>query len=739
MALALLITLQLVSVCTQAQTDDQAAALMAIKRAVGSTNPSLSSWNSSSSSPCNWTGVGCDIHLKVIKLNMSGFGLEGTLLPNAFSNLTSLQSLDFSKNNLKSPLPAFDPLTDLQYLNLTSNDIQESFPSSLLNLANLVDLHIDNNYFIGSLPEQISKLQNLEQLWMGNSSISGPLPKGLESLTHLTVLSAWGLDLYTMTLPPEWGIWVNLTYLNLHNGQVSGPLPPEWGGNFTKLERLLLYKNDLKGVIPDSWKGMTSLQLVKISNNELYGSVPAWIGQLEHNATVDFDCNYLNGTAPTSFNATTWKGNCFDSDLLAHSQQCTGGLGCSEFFNELNSSSKGRSFPKGAIIGIVVGVVLVLCGILGLVWWLKPVYGSKTSRRRRKGDQDDGDWEVPQGVRQFTFKEITRATKSFNKSCQIGEGGFGKVYVAQLEDNRLVAIKRAADLSFQGTKEFRNEITLLSRLHHRHLVRLEGFCDEKNEQILVYEYMKNGNLHRHLFDKNASTLNWYRRLEIAVSVAQGLDYLHAFANPSVIHRDVKPSNVLLDENMIAKVSDFGISKANPEMDTHVSTRPAGTAGYLDPEYFLRRHLTTASDVYGYGVVLLELLTGQLAIDHKRLEDYNLVGWVKPKLQRKDIQGIIDPRIGPKYPVEAYRQVAELAVQCTSFERADRPSMQTVASTLEGILSKLTPPPEHLLPVTLAFSPGMTGKEPQSQGSTSTEVVSEVKIEFGFQDSVVEPR
>ncbi|KAH6557645.1 hypothetical protein KP509_1Z102000 [Ceratopteris richardii] len=227
--------------------------------------------------------------------------------------------------------------------------------------------------------------------------------------------------------------------------------------------------------------------------------------------------------------------------------------------------------------------------------------------------------------------------------------------------------------------------------------------------------MVNGNLHRQLFEKEAIFLNWYRRLEIALAVAQGLDYLHSFADPPIIHRDVKPSNILLDDNMSAKVSDFGISKANLDMDTHVSTRPAGTAGYLDPDYFLRRHLTTASDVYGYGVVLLELITGQLSIDHKRLEDYNLVAWFKPRVVKQGIQAVIDPRLGSNFPIDAYEEVAEIAMNCTAFERGDRPTMQFIASKLEQILSGLIPPPEHFQPVSSTFE----GKAPSMEVSPAT--------------------
>ncbi|KAI5055830.1 hypothetical protein GOP47_0029351 [Adiantum capillus-veneris] len=735
-ALALLTCLCLLSF-SQAQ-DDQAATLLAIKAAVGATNNNLLSWDTGGPCTDNWAGVTCNSDNDIVGLNMSNFGLNGVLPSNAFSKLTELRSLDLSNNYLKSPLPTFDPLKNLRDFNFSKNNYSEPLPPSLFGLTDLVELNFDSNDLTGIIPEEISNLKLLEEIWLGRNQFTGPLPLGLASLSHLKIVTIWGSDL-DQTLPPEWGAWVNITYLNLRSAKIKGSLPSEWGQNFTKLQRLVLYTNDLTGNIPDSWKNMRSLQEFRFKNNRLSGVPPSWLAaQLEESdAFVDLSCNFFSGPYPNSNNDTVWKGNCFDSDPRGHDLKCTEGTCEGGPLGE--GGEKKSSFPVGAIAGIIVAAILLLCAVLVVVFWARST-GSKRKRRRR--DADAGDWEVPQGVRRFTYKEITKSTKSFDASCEIGEGGFGKVYVAQLDDGKYVAIKRASDLSFQGTKEFQNEITLLSRLHHRHLVRLEGFCDDRDEQILVYEYMINGNLHRHLIEKQAANLNWYRRLEIALAVAQGLDYLHSFADPPVIHRDVKPSNILLDDNMVAKVSDFGISKANPEMDTHVSTRPAGTAGYLDPEYFLRRQLTTASDVYGYGVVLLELITGQLAIDHKRLEDYNLVGWVKPKLVRKGIHAVIDPRLGPNFPVDAYEEVAEIAVSCTAFEKGDRPSMQAVASKLEHILSGLIPPPEHLVPISSpSLSPLLKEKQSSSQFSAGggTGPLSDVKIEFGFKDTAVEPR
>lgn len=272
----------------------------------------------------------------------------------------------------------------------------------------------------------------------------------------------------------------------------------------------------------------------------------------------------------------------------------------------------------------------------------------------------------------------------------------------------------------------------MSRLHHKNLVRLEGFCDEGEYQVLVYEFMKLGNLHSLLHEsdngKNAGKyimLDWYKRLEIALHVAQGLEYLHSFADPPVIHRDVKPSNILLDENLVAKVADFGISKESPEIDTHVSTRPAGTAGYFDPQYFLRRQLTPASDVYSFGVVLLELITGRRAIDLTVIsDDSNLIEWTRHQREHTDgIDNIVDQKLEGKYPQDTYTTLVDLALMCASFQKNNRPSMKYVVSVLEPLLQSAERPPQNYSlqqwPTTSKSSPGLSSHTGGSEDTRET--------------------
>ncbi|XVF50150.1 hypothetical protein PTKIN_Ptkin04bG0072900 [Pterospermum kingtungense] len=298
-------------------------------------------------------------------------------------------------------------------------------------------------------------------------------------------------------------------------------------------------------------------------------------------------------------------------------------------------------------------------------------------------------------LKAFTFNELKNATRNFRSDNLIGEGGFGYVYKGWMDEQTLVAarpgygmvvaVKKLQPEGFQGHKEWLSEVNYLGQLHHPNLVKLIGYCLEEENRLLVYEYLSKGSLENHLFRRSAQLLSWAIRIRVAIDSARGLSFLHDSEQP-VIYRDFKASNILLDSEFNAKLSDFGLAKAGPTGDhSHVSTQVLGTQGYAAPEYIATGRLTARCDVYSFGVVLLELLSGRRAVDKTKIGvEQNLVEWAKPYLSdRRKLFRIMDTKLEGQYPQRAAYTVALLALQCIS-EAKTRPRMAEVLSALEHL-------------------------------------------------------
>ncbi|RYR36383.1 hypothetical protein Ahy_A10g051354 [Arachis hypogaea] len=310
----------------------------------------------------------------------------------------------------------------------------------------------------------------------------------------------------------------------------------------------------------------------------------------------------------------------------------------------------------------------------------------------------------------FTFRELAAATKNFRPECLLGEGGFGRVYKGRLENTgQVVAVKQLDRNGLQGNREFLVEVLMLSLLHHPNLVNLIGYCADGDQRLLVYEFMPLGSLEDHLhgFSKKLLTLSlfpdlppdkepldWNTRMKIAAGAAKGLEYLHDKANPPVIYRDLKSSNILLDEGYHPKLSDFGLAKLGPVGDkTHVSTRVMGTYGYCAPEYAMTGQLTLKSDVYSFGVVFLELITGRKAIDNTRAHgEHNLVAWARPLFKdRRKFPKMADPLLQGRYPMRGLYQALAVAAMCLQEQAATRPLIGDVVTALTYLASQTYEP------------------------------------------------
>ncbi|CAN1228282.1 Probable LRR receptor-like serine/threonine-protein kinase At1g06840 [Linum perenne] len=361
-----------------------------------------------------------------------------------------------------------------------------------------------------------------------------------------------------------------------------------------------------------------------------------------------------------------------------------------------NPSPRRGAGANGSKVGIILGAIS--CVIAAAVATVVVCHFKRRGRQQKQvqaGRKPKIGLKI-EGVKEYGFEELEKATSGFTGNTQIGQGGYGKVYKGVLGEGTVVAIKRARQGSLTSEKEFYTEIELLSRVHHRNLVSLLGYCDESGEQMLVYEYMPNGSVQDLLSGRYVKAVSLGTRVNIALGAAKGILYLHAEADPPIIHRDIKANNILLDSKLTPKVSDFGISRLVPKTTSSegssapISTAVKGTPGYVDPEYFRSHKLTEKSDVYSLGIVLLELVTGMQPISHGK----NIVREVSIAWETGMVEAVVDRTLqGPSYSKGCTHKFMGLALRCCHDEAKARPSMSEVVRELEDLCSSIAAGPK----------------------------------------------
>uniref|UniRef100_A0A1J3H511 non-specific serine/threonine protein kinase n=1 Tax=Noccaea caerulescens TaxID=107243 RepID=A0A1J3H511_NOCCA len=648
-------------------------------------------------------------------------------------NMTSLVEVSLQGNAFSGPIPDLSDLKSLRVFNVRDNQITGVVPQTLIGLNSLTTVNLTNNLLQGPTP-LFGKSVGVDIFTNTNSfcldKAGAPCDPRVDTL--LSVAESSG---YPVSLAKAWKgndpcvNWVgitcsgsNITVVNLREKELSGTISPSLA-KLASLETIILSDNKLTGSIPTELTTLPKLRTLDVSNNDIYGQVPSF--RKDVRLVIDGNDNIGKGgpRSPTG------------------SPKASGGSGGGSGGSGGDGS---ESFKKSSNVKIIVPVVGGVVGALCIVGIGVCVYAKKRKRLARvqsptsnmvihphhSGDNDaikltvaasslnnggGGGSEslyshsgsatsdihvVESGNLVISIQVLRDVTNNFSEKNILGRGGFGTVYKGELPDGTKIAVKRmeSSVVSDKGLAEFKSEITVLTKMRHRHLVSLQGYCLDGNERLLVYEYMPQGTLSQHLFhwkEEGLKPLEWTRRLAIALDVARGVEYLHTLAHQSFIHRDLKPSNILLGDDMRAKVSDFGLVRLAPEGKYSIETRIAGTFGYLAPEYAVTGRVTTKVDIFSLGVILMELITGRKALDETQPEDsVHLVTWfrrVSASKEENAFENAIDPNISlDEVTLASIEKVWELAGHCCAREPYQRPDMAHIVNVLSSLTVQWKP-------------------------------------------------
>nr|XP_043631779.1 receptor protein kinase TMK1 [Erigeron canadensis] len=660
---------------------------------------------------------------QIESLWVNGQKLSGKI--DVLQNMTSLKEVWLHSNSFSGPLPDFSGLKELEVLSVRDNSFTGPVPDSLVNLESLKSVNLTNNMFQGPMP----KFKDSVSVDMAKDSNNFCLPEPGECDGRVNTLLeiAKSMD-YSPKFANSWkgndpcadwfGITCNngnITIVTFEKMQLKGTISPAFA-SLKSLQRIVLADNNLTGTIPEELTTLPALTALDLENNNLYGKVPAFRSNLK----VNIDGNPDIGKEKSSSSDPNAPGS--------SGSPSSNGV-------SLNGKKKSKSWIGVVLFSILGGVMLVfLIGVLAFCLYKKKqkkfsqvqsphaivihprnsgsdnesvkitVAGSSVSvgalseTHTIHTAEGDNIQMVEAGNMVISIQVLKTVTNNFAQENILGQGGFGTVYKGELHDGTKIAVKRmeCGVITGKGLAEFTSEIAVLTKVRHRNLVALLGYCLDGNEKLLVYEYMPQGTLSRHLFnwpEEGLSPLEWTRRLAIALDVARGVEYLHGLAHQSFIHRDLKPSNILLGDDMRAKVGDFGLVRLAPEGKGSVETRIAGTFGYLAPEYAVTGRVTTKVDVFSFGVILMELITGRKALDESQPEEsMHLVTWFRRIHLNKDtFRKSIDQTLDlTEENLASISKAAELAGHCCAREPYQRPDMSHAVNVLSSLVEMWKP-------------------------------------------------
>ncbi|CAO2202037.1 unnamed protein product [Urochloa humidicola] len=636
-------------------------------------------------------------------LDLGSNHLNGSI-PSSVVDCPSLERVILQNNNLDGIIPQFGNCANLSYIDLSNNSLSGSIPASFSRCINVTNINWSSNKLSGIIPPEIGELMKLGKLDLSHNILHGSLPMQISNCSKLNSLDLSFNSLNGSALSTISNLKY-LLYLRLQENKLSGGLPDSLL-QLGMLIELQLGGNILGGSIPSALGSLLKLGNLNLSGNGLVGDIPLQFGNLVELDSLDLSFNNLTGDLATLgslhiLHALNVSYNQFSGPvpdnlvvfLNSTPSSFNGNPGLCISCSTSNSYCKGTNVlnPCGGLkkrgVHGRVRIALIVLGSLFVGALVVLVLACIHLKSRGRKNSEESVSTMLEGS-SSKLNEVIEATENFDDKYIIGTGAHGTVYKATLRSGEVYAIKKLVITAHKGSyKSMMRELKTIYKIKHRNLVKLKEFWMRSDNGFILYDYMDKGSLHDVLHViQPAPVLDWCVRYEIALGTAHGLAYLHDDCRPAIIHRDIKPSNILLDKDMVPHISDFGIAKLMDQPSASQTTGIVGTVGYMAPELAFSTKSSMESDVYSYGVVLLELLTRKLAVDPSFPDNTDIVGWVSTALNGTDkIEAVCDPDLMEEVygtvEMEEVRKVLSLALRCTAREASHRPSMAAVVKEL----------------------------------------------------------